>query len=241
MVNFARAIEAGALKSLILIQVLTPLISFQNHPDSQPVQDGSWLFALKGFSEIKFPASMLPSNDPLLLDVTLTTDEKGRVHSPVVTPTGTPFSDAAVNTVQKWRFTPGHSGDLKAHICLGRDDNGHGIGLPCYVYGPEKESHLRVLLFSSSDLKIESPVKPALSALAEGWVRAKGDQVLWAHARVLICEDGSVAEAQTSGDIVDQELARDMKRSLRFRPVHLSGHTVEAVADVFMQAPRTFY
>jgi hypothetical protein len=61
-------------------------------------------------------------------------------------------------------------------------------------------------------------------------------QVLWAHAKVLIGEDGSVVEAQTSGDIVDQELAREMKRSLRFRPVHLSGHAVEAVAYIFMPA-----
>jgi hypothetical protein len=95
--------------------------------------------------------------------------------------------------------------------------------------------HLRLLLLSSSDLKIESPFDPVLSHLAWSRVTSDGTQELWAHAKVLIGEDGSVVEAQTSGDIVDQELAKDMKQTLRFRPVQLSGHAVEVVAPIFMR------
>jgi len=236
--NFDTCIGVDALKSLIVFLVLIPSISLHAQPGSQPTEDGSWLFNLKDFSELKFPASMLPPGDPVLLDITLSVDEKGRVHNSVVTPTGTPFSDPAAKAVQKWRFTAGHSGEIKAHFCLGRQDDSQGIGLPCYVYGPEKSRHLRLLLFSSSDLKIESPFNPVLSHLAWSRVNSASNRtnVLWAHAKVVIGEDGSVVEAQTSDDIVDQDLAKSMKQSLRFRPVHLSGHVVEVVAYLFMQA-----
>ena len=134
---------------------------------------------------------------------------------PSITPADTPFSDAATKAVQKWRFMPGHRAELKAHICLGRQDDGKRIGLPCYVYGPESSAHLRLLFLSSSDLQIESPFDPVLSHLAWSRVTSAGTQELWAHAKVLIGEDGSVVEAQTSSDIVNQELAKDMKESLR--------------------------
>jgi hypothetical protein len=190
---------------------------------------------LKEFSELKFPANMLSSSEPILLSVTGSVDGKGRVHSAVVSPTGTPFSDAATKTVQKWRFTQGFAGELKAHICIGRQDDGQGIGLPCYVYGPETSAHLRLLFFSSSDLKIETPFRPHLSALAQAKIRSDPNHSgVWAGAMVLIGEDGSVLEARSSGEIVDQELASQMKATLRFRPVHLSGHVVEAVAFVFL-------
>lgn len=129
-----------SLKSLIVILVLIPSISSQTQTESQPIEDGAWLFALKDISELRFPASMLPSSDPVLIGVTLSIDEKGRVHNTIITPADTPFSDAATKAVQKWRFMPGHRAELKAHICLGRQDDGKGIGLPCYVYGPESSA-----------------------------------------------------------------------------------------------------
>jgi hypothetical protein len=224
------------VKQVIILLILVLQTCALAQSGSPSGDDGSWLFALKDFSELKFPASMLPSSDPVLLDVALSIDDKGRVHNTAVSPADTPFSEAAAKSVQKWRFAPKHSGELKAHICLGRQDDSQGIGLPCYVYGPEQSPHLRVLLMSSRDLSIESPLRVHLSALALARLGSKDDRVLWAHANVLIGEDGSVVEARASREIVDQDLARSIKQSLRFRPIHLSGRAVEAVTYVFMSA-----
>jgi hypothetical protein len=180
---------------------------------------------------------MLPSTEPILLSVTGSVDGKGRVHGAVVSPAGTPFSDAAIKSVQKWRFTQAFAGDLKAHICLGRQDDGQGIGLPCYVYGPETAPHMRLLFFSSTDLKIESPFTPRVSARAYAKIHSDPNHSqVWAAATVLIGENGSILEARSSDEIVAKELAAQMKETLRFRPVHLSGHVVEAVAYIFMPA-----
>lgn len=223
------------MKIFVIILVLIPLIPSQTEAQSKPTDNGAWLFALTDFSEMKFPAGMLRSSDPVILDVALSVDGKGRVRHAIVNPASTAFSDAATKTAQKWRFSTGIEGELRAHICFGRQDDGQGIGLPCDVQ-EEPTPHLRILLFSSKDLRIESPLKPDLSAAARARILRNPPRGLWAHAKVLIGEDGSVLEAHVSGDIVDQDFARSMKESLRFRPIHLNGHAVEAVAYIFMPA-----
>jgi hypothetical protein len=220
------------VKLLTAILLLTTWASGQTISGSQPSDDGSWLFALQAFPELKFSATMLPAGGLVVLDTSLSVDKNGGVHDVTVSPGVMQLTDAAVKGVKNWRFLPGHAGQLKCHICLGKLDDGQGIGLPCYVYGPESAAHLRLRWFSSGDLRIESNgFHPSRSTIGQ-------DQtgVRWIFARILIGEDGLVTDARSSGNYIERRVAKEMTGTIRFRTVHLSGHPVEMVTDIGVPA-----
>lgn len=226
------------MKLFLSLLVFLQFVSAQSFPNSK--SGGLWMFALKDFSEIRFPAKTLPAGQLLVFDVHVSIDGKGRVHNVAISPMGNPFSDAVFKTALKWRFAEGNPGELDANICLGEQDGGKGIGLPCYLYGTDKSRHIRVLLLSQNEVKITRPFNPEFSQLAVQKIQSDHTRVLWAAAKVVIDEDGSVYEAQTSNDIVQKDLAREMKRLLRFQPLRLNGQAVEAVVYIFIPAPMDF-
>jgi hypothetical protein len=226
--------EADFVKLLTAMLVLTTWAWGQGQSNSQPGDDGSWLFALKGFPELRFDRTMLPASGLVLLDASLSVDKNGRVHDVAVTPGGGALSDSAAKSVKNWHFLPGQAAQLKCHICLGQLDDGQGIGLPCYIYGPETAAHLRLRWSSSGTLSIQSnEFHPSLSPLAQ----AQSPKVAWVFANILIAEDGLVIDSRSTGDSIQRELAKQMTGTIRFRPVHLSGHPVEMVADFGMPVP----
>jgi hypothetical protein len=220
------------VKLLTAILLLTIWASGQTTSGSQPSEDGSWLFGLQTFPELKFSATMLPAGGLAVLNASISVDKNRGVHEVTVSPSGMQLTDPAAKAVKNWRFLPGHAGQLKCHICLGKLDDGQGVGLPCYVYGPETAAHLRLRWSSSGDLRIESnEFHPSRSTIGQ-------DQsgVHWVFARILIGEDGLVTDARSSGNYLERRVAKEMTGTIRFRPVHLSGHPVEMVTDLGVPA-----
>jgi hypothetical protein len=218
-------------KPVIVMLLLTICVWGQAEPRVPADSEGVWLFKLRKFPHVKFSRTILPPGGLAVLDATLSVDTKGNVHDVVVTPNSGPLYDSAARTVKAWQFAPGPATQVHGHLCLGRLDDGQGIGLPCHIYGPETAARLRLRWVSSDDLFIESnDFHPSLSVRAQHTLYMRGKDLLWLFAQILIAEDGTVIDAQSSDDPLQQDLAKQMKGKIRYRPVHLTGHPVEVVA-----------